>query len=412
LLSIITVASVNLLLSFWQPLSRTISGAGILVIIACVVVIIAGYISWKKGNHAARFYLLAWGFLILSGLITSFRNFGFLAPGFFTTNCVRIASMVEAVLLAMALADRYNQYKKEKEQAQAETLRIQQEANRELEEKVMDRTKLLHQSLEELKTAQAKLVQKEKMASLGELTAGIAHEIQNPLNFVTNFAEVSEELVEDLKTEVKTGSTDKALTLVDYLSGNLNKITHHGRRAGSIVKGMLLHSRKDIGENREIDLCALADDCMKLSYQSFKTKNTTIDIQLNQQFDQEPVLYTCNPQELDRVLVNLFSNALYALEKRAAMEDSRYKPVLTVAIRTHKQGVEITVQDNGTGMPPAVQEKVFQPFFTTKPANQGTGLGLSISFDIITKGFGGELTVASAENRGTTFTIRLPSTNL
>jgi two-component system NtrC family sensor kinase len=408
LLSIICVASINLLLSFWQPLSLTISAAGMLVIIACVVVIITGYISWKRGNNAARFYLLAWGFLILSGLITSFRNFGFLAPGFFTTNCVRIASMVEAVLLAMALADRYNQYKKEKELAQAETLRIQQEANRELEEKVMDRTKLLHQSLEELKTAQAKLVQKEKMASLGELTAGIAHEIQNPLNFVTNFAEVSEELVEDLKTEVQTGATQKALTLVDYLSGNLKKITHHGRRAGSIVKGMLLHSRKDIGENREIDLCQLADDCMKLAYQSFQTKNKTCDIQLNKQFDQEPVMYTCNPQELDRVLVNLFSNALYALEKRAAMEGSHYQPVLTVAIKSLKQGIEITVQDNGTGMPPAVQEKVFQPFFTTKPANQGTGLGLSISFDIITKGFGGELTVASEENRHTTFTIRLP----
>lgn len=412
LLSIICVASVNLLLSFWQPLSLTISGAGILVIIACVVVIIAGYISWKKGNNAARFYLLAWGFLIVSGLITSFRNFGFLAPGFFTTNCVRIASMVEAVLLAMALADRYNQYKKEKEMAQAETLRIQQEANRELEEKVMDRTKLLHQSLEELKTAQAKLVQKEKMASLGELTAGIAHEIQNPLNFVTNFAEVSEELVEDLKTEVKTGSTEQALTLVDYLGGNLNKIIHHGRRAGSIVKGMLLHSRKDIGENREIDLCALADDCMKLAYQSFQTKNKNITVQLNKHFDNEPVMYSCNPQELDRVLMNLFSNALYALEKRAGMERNNYQPVLTVGISTLKQGIEITVQDNGTGMPPSVQEKIFQPFFTTKPANQGTGLGLSISFDIITKGFGGELIVTSEENRQTTFTIRLPMTDL
>ncbi len=165
LLGIIVIASVNFLASFWLKLSITISIAGMLVMVACVVVIIAGFISLKKGNNAARFYLLAWGFLILSGLITSLRNFGFLAPGFFTTNCVRIASMVEAVLLAMALADRYNQYKKEKELAQAETLRIQQEANRELEEKVMDRTKLLHQSLEELKTAQAKLVQKEKMAS-------------------------------------------------------------------------------------------------------------------------------------------------------------------------------------------------------------------------------------------------------
>ncbi len=171
---------------------------------------------------------------------------------------------------------------------------------------------------------------------------------------------------------------------------------------------MLLHSRKDIGENRETDLCALADDCMKLAYQSFKTRNKTCEVQLNKHFYNEPVMYTCNPQELDRVLVNLFSNALYALEKRAGVENSSYQPALTVAINSTKQGIEISVNDNGTGMPPAVQEKVFQPFFTTKPANQGTGLGLSISYDIITKGFGGELTVTSEQNRQTTFTIRLP----
>ncbi|HEX6431092.1 MAG TPA: 7TM diverse intracellular signaling domain-containing protein [Niastella sp.] len=408
LLAIVFVASANLLSSFWLKLSITISGAGLLVIIACVTVIVAGIISLRKGNRAARFYLLAWALLIISGLITSFRNFGFLAPGFFTTNCIRIASMVEAVLLAMALADRYNQYKKEKEAAQAETLRIQQEANRDLEEKVMDRTKLLHQSLEELKTAQAKLVQKEKMASLGELTAGIAHEIQNPLNFVTNFAEVSEELVEDLKTEVKAGAHENALTLVDYLSSNLNKIVHHGKRAGSIVKGMLLHSRKDIGETMEIDVCALADDCLKLAYQSFKTKNNTCNVQLTKHFEYEPVMYACNPQELDRVLMNLFANALYALDKRKTRESNKYQPVLSVSIRQIKTGIEIVVHDNGTGMSASVQEKIFQPFFTTKPANQGTGLGLSISFDIITKGFGGELTVTSAENAFTAFTIRLP----
>jgi two-component system NtrC family sensor kinase len=408
LLAIIFVASANLLSSFWLKLSISISGAGILVIVACVAVIVAGVISLRQGNRAARFYLLAWAFLILSGLITSFRNFGFLAPGFFTTNCVRIASMVEAILLAMALADRYNLYKKEKEAAQAETLRIQQEANRELEEKVMDRTKLLHQSLEELKSAQAKLVQKEKMASLGELTAGIAHEIQNPLNFVTNFAEVSEELVEDLKTEVKEGKQQSALTLVNDLSSNLNKIIHHGRRAGAIVKGMLLHSRKDIGENQEIDLCAFVDDCLKLAYQGFQTKNKTCTVQLTKHFDTEPVLYTCNPQELDRVLMNLFANALYALDKRKEREGSTYLPELSVTIRPTKHGIEIIVYDNGTGISTPLQEKIFQPFFTTKPANQGTGLGLSISFDIITKGFGGELTVASEENRFTTFTIRLP----
>jgi signal transduction histidine kinase len=409
LLSIIFVASANLLSSFWLKLSITISGAGLLVIIACVVVIVAGIISWRQGNRAARFYLLAWAFLILSGLITSFRNFGFLAPGFFTTNCVRIASMVEAILLAMALADRYNLYKKEKEAAQAETLRIQQEANRELEEKVLDRTKLLHQSLDELKSAQAKLVQKEKMASLGELTAGIAHEIQNPLNFVTNFAEVSEELVEDLKTEVKAGAQQNVLTLVDHLSGNLNKIIHHGQRAGAIVKGMLLHSRKDLGEEkREINLCALADDCMKLAYQSFQTKNKTCIIKLTKHFDKEPVLYMGNPQELDRVLMNLFANALYALEKRTQTAGAAYQPELSVRISETKHGIELIVHDNGIGISAPMQQKIFQPFFTTKPANQGTGLGLSISFDIITKGFGGELTVASEEDRYTTFTVRLP----
>jgi len=169
-----------------------------------------------------------------------------------------------------------------------------------------------------------------------------------------------------------------------------------------------LHSRKDIGENREIDLCALADDCMKLAWQSFQTKNKTVNIRLTKQFENEPVLYTGNPQELDRVLMNLFTNAIYALEKRTEKESAGYQPELSVRIRETKHAIELIVHDNGTGISAAVQEKIFQPFFTTKPANQGTGLGLSISFDIITKGFGGELTVASEEGRYTAFTIRLP----
>lgn len=260
------------------------------------------------------------------------------------------------------------------------TLRIQQQANRELEE---------------------------KMASLGELIADIAHEIQNPLNLVTNFAEVSEELVQDLKSAINAGNSANALILADYLSGNLGRITHHGRRADAIVKSILLQSRKNIGEKQEIDLCALADDCMKLAYQSFKTKNTTCEVQLTKHFDNEPILFACNPQELDRVLINLFTNALYALDKRSKTENSQYQPELTITIRQIKTGIEIVVRDNGTGISVAVQEKIFQPFFTTKPAGQGTGLGLSISYNII-KGLGGELTVASAENEFTAFTIRLP----
>ena len=286
--------------------------------------------------------------------------------------------------------------------------------NRTLEEKVALRTNQLQESLETLKSTQTQLIQKEKMASLGELTAGIAHEIQNPLNFVNNFSEVSTELVEELKEEVQAGHTDEVLAIADDLTQNLQKINHHGGRASSIVKGMLEHSRTESGEKRPTDLSVLAQEYLQLAYRGFKAKNKGFECQLLTNFDEELGRITVVPQEIQRVLMNLYNNAFYAVSARAKQSNyADYQPTVEVHTQGQSDGsdrraVVIRVRDNGTGIADSVKAKVFQPFFTTKPTGEGTGLGLSLSYDIITKGYGGTLTVESQEGKGTEFVIELP----
>lgn len=261
---------------------------------------------------------------------------------------------------------------------------------------------------EELKATQQQLIQAEKLASLGELTAGIAHEIQNPLNFVNNFAEVSEELVLDMKTCLEDGQLDEVLTLTDYLSTNLNKIAHHGKRADSIVKGMLLHSRAEVGEKRPTNLNKLVDEYLRLAYQGTRAKDKSFNVELSTCFDASIGQLECAPQELGRVLLNLYNNAFYAIQQKQQLSRDGYQPQVVVTTRQLLRWIEVIVRDNGSGIPPSVVDKIFQPFFTTKPTGKGTGLGLSLSYDIITKGHGGELTVLSEEGAFTEFTIRLP----
>lgn len=271
----------------------------------------------------------------------------------------------------------------------------------------------IEQAYEQLKAAQAQLIQSEKMASLGELTAGIAHEIQNPLNFVNNFSEVNEELLAELKAALEKGQVDEAISLADELIANEAKINHHGKRADGIVKSMLQHSRTSSGKKEPTDINTLCSEYLRLAYHGARAKDKSFQVNCDTQFDPGIGKVAVVPQELGRVLLNLINNALYAAaEKQQALRGSaaaeNYLPTVTVS--THKDGgrLIIAVRDNGSGIPDDLKAKIFQPFFTTKPTGQGTGLGLSISYDIV-KAHGGELSVSSTAGQGSEFTINLPA---
>ncbi|CCH54271.1 Sensor protein zraS [Fibrisoma limi BUZ 3] len=271
----------------------------------------------------------------------------------------------------------------------------------------------LNETLTELKSTQAQLIEKEKLASLGELTAGIAHEIQNPLNFVNNFSEVSTELIEELKEEAQAGHAEDVLAIADDLSSNLQKIHHHGDRAAAIVRGMLEHSRTDSGEKRPTDLNALADEYLKIAYHGLraKDKNGSTDrfnCELVTDFAADLGRIEVVPQEIGRVLLNLYNNAFYAVQQRQRLAQEGYQQTVEVHTSRVSDRVLIRVKDNGMGIPEAIKAKIFQPFFTTKPTGEGTGLGLSLSYDIVTKGHGGLLAVESREGEGTEFRITLP----
>ncbi|GAB2567539.1 hypothetical protein GCM10027190_16900 [Spirosoma areae] len=298
----------------------------------------------------------------------------------------------------------------EVQQLSTEKQQILVTQNEVLEKQVIIRTAELNHSLTELKATQTQLIQREKMASLGELTAGIAHEIQNPLNFVNNFSEVSTELVSELEDEQKKPTRDTQLEteLLGDLKQNLQKITLHGGRASSIVKGMLEHSRTTTGERQLTDLNALADEYLRLAYQGFRGKDNPFTCELVTDFDSTLGKVDLIPQEIGRVLLNLYNNAFYAAQQKQKTASSDYQP--TVMVRTAQVDGQVTirVKDNGVGMPELVKAKIFQPFFTTKPTGEGTGLGLSLSYDIVTKGHGGSLLVKSQEGEGTEFVIQLP----
>jgi len=266
----------------------------------------------------------------------------------------------------------------------------------------------LQHTLNNLKAAQVQLVQSEKMASLGELTAGIAHEIQNPLNFVNNFSELSTELVDELGEELKLGESEGATAILADLRQNLEKIYQHGLRADAIVKGMLQHSRKSTGHKEPTDINGLADEYFRLSYHGLRAKEKNFNASLNTDFDQNMGLVEVVPQDLGRVLLNLFNNAFYAVQQQQKLKPEGYKPQVSVSTRRLGDVAEIRVKDNGPGIPKEAASRIFQPFFTTKPSGQGTGLGLSLSFDIITKGHGGKLTFNTAEGEFAEFIVQVP----
>ena len=327
------------------------------------------------------------------------------------------------------------------EKVKRTTAILLEETIEELENKrkaIEDTNAALSRSLEELKAAQAQLIQSEKMASLGELTAGIAHEIQNPLNFDNNFSEVSAELLDEMKDELAKGNTQDAIEMAEDIKQNLQKILTHGKRADGIVKGMLQHSRKSSGQKEPTDINALADEYLRLAYHGIRAKDHSFNATIKTDFDPRIGLVNIIPQDIGRVILNLITNAFYAVSSMPPLPpDSsapwppeggkNYDPTVSVSTKLLKSpvaelsnkdaskqvealgdlGVHVSVHDNGPGIPAHILDKIFQPFFTTKPTGQGTGLGLSLSYDIV-KAHGGELKVETKEGEGSTFIIQLP----
>jgi len=297
----------------------------------------------------------------------------------------------------------------EKEFQQSEILKAKLEIQvAERTAEILGQKEELQKALDELKTTQAQLIQSEKMASLGELTAGIAHEIQNPLNFVNNFSEVSMELIDEMEEEMAKGDTKEALAIATDIKQNLEKINHHGKRADSIVKGMLQHSRTSSGQKDPTNINALADEYLRLAYHGLRAKDKSFNADLITDFEESLPVVNVIPQDLGRVLLNLFTNAFYATHQKQKTVNTDYKPTVTVSTKLKENTVAITVKDNGMGIPDAIKDKIMQPFFTTKPTGEGTGLGLSLSYDIVAKGHGGSINIESKENEYTLFTIQLP----
>ena len=266
----------------------------------------------------------------------------------------------------------------------------------------------LQSALQQLKNTQAQLVMSEKMASLGELTAGIAHEIQNPLNFVNNFSDLNTELVADAESEMNKGNMDEVKTILNDIKENEQKINHHGKRADAIVKGMLQHSRTSSGAKELTDINALADEYLRLAYMGFRTKEKSFNANLNTDYDSTIGHLYIVPQDIGRVLLNIYNNAFYAIMQRKSLQPEAYLPTLSVKTKRNGNDILISIMDNGSGIPQKIREKIFQPFFTSKPAGQGTGLGLSLSYDIV-KAHGGEITVNSKEGEFTEFKIQIPA---
>ena len=242
------------------------------------------------------------------------------------------------------------------------------------------RTHELKESLDHLEVAQQKLIQSEKLASLGELTAGIAHEIQNPLNFVNNFSEVSQELIEEIMVEIQKNSKQEALEIADDLGANLSKILHHGKRADSIVKGMLLHSRSTSGHKELTDIKQLTDEYLRLAYHGLRAKDKSFNAHIQTTHDEKIEKVMVSPSEIGRVLLNLITNAFYAVHERSKTRDPDFEPLIQIITRDLQDHISVIVKDNGSGIPEKIKDKIFQPFFSTKPTGQGTGLGLFFGF--------------------------------
>ncbi len=405
--------AVNIYRTFFDPGNESIITAIWVVRFAMLLgvlgLLVAGLI--KKRRQAGMLALSMLPFIVLFVLmLTRIGNFG---------NYTDLAVVWAVLVLSWSLFRRYKYLQAEntrqaieKEQERNELIAKQNEM---LEHQVAERTSELTQSLAELKQTQSQLIQSEKMASLGELTAGIAHEIQNPLNFVNNFSDVSIELLDEMVEELDKGDIEEVKAIAVDIKQNLEKINHHGKRADGIVKGMLQHSRASSGQKEPTDINALADEYLRLAYHGLRAKDKSFNAELVTNFDENLPKINVIPQDIGRVLLNLFTNAFYATQQKKNNtstpergEAAAYKPTITLTTVHKGNTVVINVNDNGTGIPNTVKDKILQPFFTTKPTGEGTGLGLSLSYDIVVKGHGGTINIASTEGDFSTFTIALP----
>ncbi len=393
------------------------------VITGVAIVLHARFKGQKKElNIILVFYVIAF-LMVLPGLI--FISFGYVFLWGDKVVYMNLAPIVGAcgysfyLAKGVAMTNRDLSLKlTENEKLAQEKLQVEKDKQLliekqkdQLEHEVAERTIELRSSLKELKETQAQLIQQEKLASLGELTAGIAHEIQNPLNFVNNFSDISSELIDEMNEEIDKGDFEEVKVISADLKDNLNKIHHHGQRADSIVKGMLEHSRTSTGEKIMTDLNAQVDEFLKLAYHGIRAKDKSFNAAYS--LDPDPALPMVNiiPQDIGRVFLNLINNAFYAVNERKKTETDDYHPAVTVHTKYPSEkddaSLEVIIKDNGNGIPPAIREKIFQPFFTTKPTGSGTGLGLSLAYDII-KAHGGQLIVESETGIGTQFIVILP----
>ena len=414
----LTVTSVSLLTPD-APLTQYIYYGSILGLLVEVVRKVV--LARKSNQRGSRSLILSFvlmivflsaRLLIISGTIQvgSVQNWAnFLMIAFYACTPLTLSMLIAR---SISTTEKELQSKlKEVEELSLEKQRILSQQNDLLEKQVAERTSALTQSLKHLKATQQQLIQSEKLASLGELTAGIAHEIQNPLNFVNNFSEVSVELLDELKSERTKKERDEELEneILDDIFQNLEKINYHGKRASSIVTGMLQHSRASTGKKEPINLNTLADEYLRLSYHGLRAKDKSFNAKMNTFLDESLPKVNVIPQDFGRVLLNLINNAFYAVQAKGKLEIKDYSPTVSVHTQATEQGIVIKVEDNGTGIPEELKSKIFQPFFTTKPTGQGTGLGLSLAYDIVTKGHGGTIELDSIEGEGTTFIITLPN---
>ena len=321
----------------------------------------------------------------------------------------------ESLLKVIKEADKNQamiQFKLERIEKDRNTLSVMlQESIEDLQKKslvIEDANKALTQTLEELRATQAQLIQSEKMASLGELTAGIAHEIQNPLNFVNNFSEVSNELLDEMTEQLEKGNANEAKAIANEVKMSLEKINLHGKRADGIVKSMLQHSRTSNNKKEPTDINVLADEYLRLAYHGLRAKDKSFNAALKTDYDENIGLLKVISQDIGRVILNLITNAFYAVMEKKKLHTQDYEPTVTVSTKKIDNKIIVEVTDNGTGIPQKALDKIFQPFFTTKPTGQGTGLGLSLSYDIVTKGHGGELKVETKDREYTSFSVILP----
>ncbi len=395
-----------------------------LFFIICIYYIVSSWGNLKGAQWAVVVGLIFFLLLLLVLYINKTLLDG-LSGSYFNRNLLpTISSLSFPISLLVYVSMRFKEIIKKVQENAEKVVKLSEEKREQaliqqkvLEEEVTRQTSEIRQTLENLKSTQSQLIQSEKMASLGELTAGIAHEIQNPLNFVNNFSEINTELIDELTAEAEKGDFDEVKVIAKDIKENEEKIKLHGNRASSIVKGMLDHSRNTSGEKELTDINALADEYLKLCYHGFRAKDRSFNAEVKTEFAKSLPKIAIVPQDFGRVLLNVINNAFYAVNEKSQQQKVGYKATVNIATKLHKSHsgdlrVLISIFDNGNGIPQNIADKIFQPFFTTKPTGKGTGLGLSLAYDIV-KAHGGELNVetATAEQEGTTFIISLPVPN-